>query len=193
MCRPGDPQHNFTFNVSKWPSLSLTLKTDFLQPRLPPSLHTHSHTLSETHGLSPNTLSKAVPVPAEPRNPICTEEAWAGQMKLVVTLQREAVNHTVRTVCEGESSEDRRTCLCVRVCVFPGRALTARALSDAAVLSVPVPEQQGGVSGARQNVAVAADVRLGAGEAGHHVPMPEHDLRQLPCRRQKENNIKKNI
>lgn len=107
-------------------------------------------------------------------------------MKLVVTLQRDAVNHTVRTVCEGESSEDRRTCMCGRVCVFSGRALTAWALPDAAELSVPVPQQQGGVSGARQDVAVSADVRLGAGEARHHVPVSEHDLRQLPCRQRKE-------
>lgn len=56
------------------------------------------------------------------------------------------------TVGECERLEDRR------VCVLLGRVLTAWALSYAAVLSVPVPQQQGGISGARQDIAVSSDV-----------------------------------
>lgn len=44
-------------------------------------------------------LSKAgAGATAELRNPICMEEVWPGQTKLVVTLQREAVNHTATAV-----------------------------------------------------------------------------------------------
>lgn len=60
--------------------------------------------------------------------------------------------------------------------------LTARTLADAIVLPVPVPQQEGGVPGARQDVAVPPDVRLGAGQARHHVAVPEHNLGQFACK-----------
>lgn len=79
------------------------------------------------------------------------QEAWPGQTKLVVTLQREAVNHTVTTVWESEHSEITRVHVCVCVLTHQGWfacVLTAWALSNTVVLSVPVPQQQGGISGA---------------------------------------------
>lgn len=81
-----------------------------LSPSLPPLSCTHTQTLSQTHTLS-NTLSKSVPGATVSRNPICMQEAWPGQTKLVVTLQREAVNHRVTTVWESEHS--RGVCVCV--------------------------------------------------------------------------------
>lgn len=112
------------------------------------------------------------------------QEAWPGQTKLVVTLQKEAVNHRVTTVWESEHSEN--SCVCVFT-YRPGFAsvLTAWALSNAAVLSVPVPQQQGGISGARQDVAVSSDVRLGASQTRHHITMPKHYLSQFACKREK--------
>ena len=102
---------NVTFNVSKWPSLSLTLKTDSLSLSLK-HIHTHTNTrylVSRKHlATISNTLSKAVPGATVQRNPICMQEAWPGQTKLVVTLQREAVNHTLTTVWESEHSENTR-------------------------------------------------------------------------------------
>ncbi len=80
------------------------------------------------------------------------QEAWPGQTKLVVTLQREAVNHTVTTVWESEHSENTHVCVCVcvraHISGWLACVLTAWALSNAVVLSVPVPQQQGGISGA---------------------------------------------
>ena len=75
-------------------------------------------------------------------------------------------------------------CVCPRVCV-----LTARALSDAAVLAVPVPEQQCGVSGARQHVAVPPDVGLRPGQTRHHVTVTKHDLGQLTWTHTKTNTL----
>lgn len=69
--------------------------------------------------------------------------------------------------------------VCVCVCVG---LLTGGTLADAVVLAVPVPQQQGGVPGARQDVAVAADVGLGASQTRDHVAVAEHDLGQLACR-----------
>lgn len=75
--------------------------------------------------------------------------------------------------------------MCVCVLTHQGWfacVLTARALSNTVVLSVPVPQQQGGISGARQDVAVSTDVRLRASQTRHHVTVPEHDLSQFACK-----------
>lgn len=95
-----------------------------------------------------------------------------GQTQPVVTSRSKAVNHQSPLSAE---------CVCVRVCVFVG-LLTGRTVSDAVVFAVPVPQQQGGVPRARQDVAVAADVGLGASQTRHHVAVAEHDLGQLACK-----------
>lgn len=48
--------------------------------------------------------------------------------------------------------------------------------------STPVPQEKSGVSGAGHNVAVSSDVGLWSGQAGHHVPVAENYLGQLPYR-----------
>lgn len=77
-------------------------------------------------------------------------------------------------MCERVSTGRTPTC--------QAAALTAWALSDAVMLSVPVPQQEGGVPGARQDVAVSPDVRLGSGQTRHHVTVPEHNLSQFACK-----------
>lgn len=57
-----------------------------------------------------------------------------------------------------------------------GHKLCAGALSNTAVLAIPVPEQQCGISGARQHVAVPPNVGLRPGQARHHIPVAKHDL-----------------
>lgn len=52
-------------------------------------------------------------------------------------------------------------------------------VSDDMVPPTPVPQQQGGISGTRDDVAVTADVRLRSGQARHHVPVTKDDLCQL--------------
>ena len=97
-------------------------------------------------------------------------------------------------MCVGN---EEKVCVCVfvkrvgrkyvSVCVGnEGKVLTSGVFSDAVVFAIPVPEQQGGVPGARQHVAVAADVRLGARQTRHHVPMAKHDLRKFPCQTHKQ-------
>lgn len=100
------------------------------------------------------------------------QEARSGQMKLGYFTERGRKSHShdcqdkrsARVL--GESSSGRADAC----------ALTAWRFSDAAELSVPVPQQQGGISGAWQDVAVSTNVWLGAGKAGHHVPMAKHNL-----------------
>lgn len=72
-------------------------------------------------------------------------------------------------------------CVCERV-AKPAQPLTAWALSDAVVLSIPVPQQQGGISGAGQDVAVSSDVGLRASKARHHVTVPKHYLSEFACK-----------
>ena len=50
---------------------------------------------------------------------------------------------------------------------------------DGLAARVPVPEQHGAVLAAGHDVAVARVVALGAGEAGHHAVVAEHDLTDL--------------
>lgn len=52
-------------------------------------------------------------------------------------------------------------------------------VSDNVVPPTPVPQQQGGISGAGDDVAVTADVRLRPGQTRHHVPVTKDDLGQL--------------
>lgn len=55
-------------------------------------------------------------------------------------------------------------------------------VSDNVVPPAPVPQQQRGISGTRDDVAVATDVRLGSGQTRHHVPVTKDDLGQLACK-----------
>lgn len=52
-------------------------------------------------------------------------------------------------------------------------------VSNNVVPPAPVPQQQGGVSGTGDDVAVASDVRLRSGQTRHHVPVTKDDLCQF--------------
>ena len=52
-------------------------------------------------------------------------------------------------------------------------------VADDMVPPAPVPQQQRGVPGPGHDVAVSPDVGLWARQAGHHVPVAEHDLSQF--------------
>lgn len=52
-------------------------------------------------------------------------------------------------------------------------------VSNNVVPPAPVPQQQGGIPGTGDDVAVPADVRLRSGQTRHHVPVTKDDLRQL--------------
>lgn len=167
MCWPTIP--NITVNIFKWPSLSLTLKTDSL-----------SLSFSHIHNLKHIIESCSWCDSAAKSNLYAAGLARSDETSCYFTEGgRKSHSH----ICLGEWALRVSVCVCVRshygqvFCV-----LTAWALPNAAVLSVPVPQQQGGISGAWQNVAVSSDVRLRASQTCHHVTMPKHYLSQFACK-----------
>lgn len=177
--------------VTPWPSDGGELScagrwppTSHLTSISGPNFHSHSrqvlslplsraHVCTHSSGHNPKHVSESHSGATVLRNPI-----WPVTRSLLLLYGRGGggvgVNHT--TVRESEHREDTQA---------PAAGLTAWALSDAVVLSVPVPQQQGGIPGARQDVAVPTDVRLGPGQTGHHVTVAEHDLSQFACKSKK--------
>ena len=78
------------------------------------------------------------------------------------------------------------------VCVFLLLTVIG-VVADDMVPPAPVPQQQRGVPGPGHDVAVSSDVRLWSGQTCHHVPVAEHDLRQLAYRKYGQNVLERKV
>lgn len=61
------------------------------------------------------------------------------------------------------------------------------------VSSTPVPQKQGGISGAGHDVAVSSDVGLRPGQTRDHIPVAKNNLGQLSCGEQGGRQLSMNV